>query len=1203
MSLFATVSFAISFGKFRNIDLLQSGYYRLRSRLYFMNDSETYTAIPKNIIYSKHQKTELKWEAIQDDGSTLSRPFQINYIDDVADLSETIIFSSDVKLQVPTSKPFSSFFVDAISGNSNEAFQSNFSNGNLSIAPFFLEVDLLHSDISEPILLPESPISEDFQSEESEICFPTTDEFKSLCYNVYRINNVANGIVEFLPILFDEFHFCHTSCLILSQVTRLFASCDFHYSKRKTTYTPRFYNVKPLPTIPSFLISNNKEKLNTEEYSSEKNETKEKKKEFLSKTINNRNLAGPFTIRGILIQKMSQITTNSQVNMSETNNKEGNETKTLMNEQTTTCSNEDIDETEGNAVNKDNPGIQTEKEINISTHTEGDSSKGENKNSTIDKRGSIGIDEAFPSIITRDPMFLEASRFRLELMTSLTTIYLQLAANMHFITKRCCSPQRARLMGSFLTVPSLKLPGGSKINVEPLINLSEFSYIQNGASVPFIVVREQKDQVVENQISRVSSELQLKEEKEFKHSFTIGSDGNSIGVLPEQRLSDSTMNSLKLPTTIWALTPLNWQLNYTRGITPPVFKRNSTSQVINPNLLISYESISSFQSVVEASFGIPQYCIKLNEEIEDISSQILELWNRLVATLPFVLHRLEQLCRMEHIRKTMYLWNETIFLESLSINELYSPSLKPEPSLNFPEFVGCRSFPITPPMVLSIRSSPSSDKTETEHLKKKNSGFFSIFPIIGSGIGLSSQNSSGFFLKPIEYYSKIADLLRNDTVFKSIPTPNSIEEVCLPPGHENSTSDEQSNTKKKPLELPEDIGAYSLLSLDHLNSSKYNEWLPIIFIQRYSENCDANLSDSLYSKRAIPITDTKAPVSNRGGVIIHCGQLCRLGMNNDPAINARSIINRKIECDKNEFGCNSPTNEESGEKEPQDGSDDAPRIPLIKTEIPFSEETKECSKELHIIIFVHGLQGSAFDMRNVRNIISLYYPDVLCLLSTCNEDYTDGPIEEMGKRLSEEVISAISPFSKSLKKLSFIGHSLGGIIIRAALPHLQMFSSKFFLYWSLSTPHLGCISNDSKLINAGVWIIKKWSSSQSLIQLSLSDSQKYEETFIYKLAMESSLLISEFKHIVLCSSHQDMYAPYDSARAEYSPEAPSIYKVMVENMLKHVNPSKITRVNVDFYLPQRNLDTFIGRAAHIQVIENQLFMKILVSRFPEWFIV
>ena len=42
-----------------------------------------------------------------------------------------------------------------------------------------------------------------------------------------------------------------------------------------------------------------------------------------------------------------------------------------------------------------------------------------------------------------------------------------------------------------------------------------------------------------------------------------------------------------------------------------------------------------------------------------------------------------------------------------------------------------------------------------------------------------------------------------------------------------------------------------------------------------------------------------------------------------------------------------------------------------------------------------------------------------------------------------------------MNRISFIGHSLGGLIIRACLPELEKFSRKMWAFVTLSSPHLG----------------------------------------------------------------------------------------------------------------------------------------------------
>ena len=143
----------------------------------------------------------------------------------------------------------------------------------------------------------------------------------------------------------------------------------------------------------------------------------------------------------------------------------------------------------------------------------------------------------------------------------------------------------------------------------------------------------------------------------------------------------------------------------------------------------------------------------------------------------------------------------------------------------------------------------------------------------------------------------------------------------------------------------------------------------------------------------------------------------------------------------------------------------------------------------------------------------------------------------MGERLATEVKQYILSFcpASCLAKISFIGHSLGGLIIRAALPHLAEYSQKFFTYMSLSSPHLGYMYNSNKLFDAGMWVLKNWRKSRCLTQLSMTDESNPEDTCLYRLTQLPGL--EWFQNIVLCCSFQDKYVPFDSARIQICKQA------------------------------------------------------------------
>lgn len=135
----------------------------------------------------------------------------------------------------------------------------------------------------------------------------------------------------------------------------------------------------------------------------------------------------------------------------------------------------------------------------------------------------------------------------------------------------------------------------------------------------------------------------------------------------------------------------------------------------------------------------------------------------------------------------------------------------------------------------------------------------------------------------------------------------------------------------------------------------------------------------------------------------------------------------------------------------------------------------------------------------IRKNLAIDKYEFLC--SCANEDSTENDIAEMGVNLANEVKYKIQEL-KNIQRISFIGHSLGGLIIRAALPNLVELRLKMFTYMSLSSPHLGYMQNNSQMVEAGLWLLKQLKKSKSLQQLTMEDSSDIENTYLYRLSCE-----------------------------------------------------------------------------------------------------
>ncbi|TKY55950.1 FAM135B protein [Spatholobus suberectus] len=167
------------------------------------------------------------------------------------------------------------------------------------------------------------------------------------------------------------------------------------------------------------------------------------------------------------------------------------------------------------------------------------------------------------------------------------------------------------------------------------------------------------------------------------------------------------------------------------------------------------------------------------------------------------------------------------------------------------------------------------------------------------------------------------------------------------------------------------------------------------------------------------------------------------------------------------------------------------------------------TRVLKIVVFVHGFQGHHLDLRLIRNQWLLIDPKVEFLMSEANEDKTSGDFREMGQRLAQEVISFVKKkMDKASRygnlgdiRLSFVGHSIGNLIIRTALVESMMepFLRYLYTYVSVSGPHLGYLYSSNSLFNSGLWLLKKLKGTQCIHQLTFTDDPDIQNTFLYKL--------------------------------------------------------------------------------------------------------
>uniref|UniRef100_A0A667YV83 Family with sequence similarity 135 member A n=1 Tax=Myripristis murdjan TaxID=586833 RepID=A0A667YV83_9TELE len=278
-------------------------------------------------------------------------------------------------------------------------------------------------------------------------------------------------------------------------------------------------------------------------------------------------------------------------------------------------------------------------------------------------------------------------------------------------------------------------------------------------------------------------------------------------------------------------------------------------------------------------------------------------------------------------------------------------------------------------------------------------------------------------------------------------------------------------------------------------------------------------------------------------------------------------------------------------------------VPELASTVPYFslEEDESCDEGIHLIVCVHGLDGNSADLRLVKTYLELGLPGARIdfLMSERNQNDTFADFESMTDRLLDEIVQYIQIYNLTVSKISFVGHSLGNLIVRSVLtrPRFKCYLSRLHTFLSLSGPHLGTLYNSSALVNTGLWFMQKWKKSGSLLQLTCRDHSDPRQTFLYKLSKKSGLQF--FKNVVLVGSLQDRYVPYHSARIEMCKTALKdkqtgpVYAEMIENLLLPVLQNKdcnLVRYDVIHALPN-TANSLIGRAAHIAVLDSEIFLE------------
>lgn len=265
-------------------------------------------------------------------------------------------------------------------------------------------------------------------------------------------------------------------------------------------------------------------------------------------------------------------------------------------------------------------------------------------------------------------------------------------------------------------------------------------------------------------------------------------------------------------------------------------------------------------------------------------------------------------------------------------------------------------------------------------------------------------------------------------------------------------------------------------------------------------------------------------------------------------------------------------------------------------------------EDSHLIVFVHGLEGGSEDLAPYRNFLRLLLPqaNLKFLLSESNQLETWADLNQLAENLLTEIFAYLKTYSSFPKRISFIAHSMGGVITRCmlGLPAAAPLLPSLHTLLTLNAPHCGLLYNQ-RAANWGIALVQWWKQSTSLEQLCLRDAVSFRDTFLYQLSSNQAL--AKFKYVLLVGSFHDLYVPHHSAVIDHCKAArkdPSqqgiVYEEMVSNLHESIasSPRHTTLLKYTVFhslskVPRAHQVT--GRAAHIAVVDDDLFIEKLLA--------
>ncbi|WJZ98885.1 hypothetical protein VitviT2T_017378 [Vitis vinifera] len=265
----------------------------------------------------------------------------------------------------------------------------------------------------------------------------------------------------------------------------------------------------------------------------------------------------------------------------------------------------------------------------------------------------------------------------------------------------------------------------------------------------------------------------------------------------------------------------------------------------------------------------------------------------------------------------------------------------------------------------------------------------------------------------------------------------------------------------------------------------------------------------------------------------------------------------------------------------------------------------------HLVIMVNGIVGSAADWKYAAEQFVKKLPDkVIVHRSECNySTLTFNGVDLMGERLADEVLAVVKRWPE-VRKISFVAHSLGGLVARYAVARLyepfpKMESSGLSVNHSVqsleqpyedriaglepmnfitfATPHLGSRGHKQLPFLCGLPFLEKrasqtahWIAGRSGKHLFLTDSDDGRPPLLLQMVNDSddlkfiSALRSFKRRVAYANANYDHVVGWSTSSIRRQDELPKINHLVKDEKYPHI-----------VYIERETTDDFHNKASSI----------------------